>query len=116
MTPIIYHNPQCGTSRKTLALLQAAGHAPEIIEYLHTPPSRARLVELLGLMDLPARALLRDKGELYESLNLADPSLTEDQLIDAMTAHPALMNRPIVVTDRGARLCRPAETVLELLG
>lgn len=115
MTPIIYHNPLCGTSRNTLAMLQAAGGTPEIIEYLKTPPSRERLVELLGLMGIPVRELLRDKGDLHAELNLANPDLSDDQLIDAMVAHPSLMNRPIVITDKGARLCRPSELVLDLL-
>nr|WP_322994862.1 arsenate reductase (glutaredoxin) [Castellaniella sp.] len=115
MTPIIYHNPLCGTSRNTLALIQATGANPEIIEYLNTPPSRERLVELLGLMGISARELMRDKGDLYTELNLADPGLTDDQLIDAMVAHPILMNRPIVITAKGARLCRPSELVRDLL-
>lgn len=110
MSPLIYHNPDCGTSRNTLAMIEASGEAPEIIEYLKTPPSRERLVELLAMMRIPPRALLRQKGTPYADLGLDDPSL-----IDAMVAHPVLINRPIVVTSQGARLCRPSELVLELL-
>lgn len=115
MSPLIYHNPDCGTSRNTLAMIEASGEAPEIIEYLKTPPSRERLVELLAMMRIPPRALLRQKGTPYADLGLDDPSLSDDQLIDAMVAHPVLINRPIVVTSQGARLCRPSELVLELL-
>lgn len=115
MKPLIYHNPQCGTSRNTLAMMQSAGQDPEIIEYLKTPPSRERLVELMDMMGITPRELLRNKGTLYEDLKLDDPTLDDSQLIDAMMAHPILINRPIVVTDKGARLCRPAERVLDLL-
>lgn len=115
MSPLIYHNPDCGTSRNTLAMMEASGEAPEIIEYLQTPPGRARLIELIALMGIGARELLRRKGTPYEELNLDAPALTDEQLIDAMTAHPILINRPIVVTDKGARLCRPSERVLDLL-
>ncbi len=111
----IYHNPKCGTSRNTLAMIEASGETPEIIEYLLTPPTRARLVELIAMMGMSPRALLRQKGTPYDELNLGDPALTDEQLIDAMMAHPILINRPIVVTAKGARLCRPSERVLDLL-
>ena len=115
MQTLIYHNPQCSTSRNTLAMIEASGETPEIIEYLKTPPSRERLLELIALMSIAPRALLRQKGTPYDELNLADPALTDAELIDAMMAHPILINRPIVVTDKGARLCRPSERVLDLL-
>src|SRR5690554_422991 len=115
MQPKIYHNPACGTSRNTLAMMQAAGESVEIIEHLKTPPTRERLLELLTLMQITPRELLRQKGTPYAELNLDNPALTDEQLIDAMMAHPILINRPIVVTDKGARLCRPSETVLTLL-
>ena len=115
MSPLIYHNPDCGTSRNTLAMIEVSGETPEIIEYLKTPPSRERLLELLAMMRISPRALLRQKGTPYADLGLDDPSLSDDQLIDAMVAHPVLINRPIVVTSQGARLCRPSELVLELL-
>lgn len=115
MKPLIYHNPACGTSRNTLAMIKASGEEPEVVEYLKTPPSRERLVELITLMKITPRDLLRQKGTPYDELNLDEPSLTDDQLIDAMMAHPVLINRPIVVTDKGTRLCRPSERVLDLL-
>lgn len=115
MKPLIYHNPACGTSRNTLAMIKASGEEPEVVEYLKTPPSRERLVELITLMKITPRDLLRQKGTPYDELNLGEQSLTDDQLIDAMMAHPILINRPIVVTDKGARLCRPSECVLDLL-
>ena len=115
MKPLIYHNPACGTSRNTLAMIEASGEAPDVIEYLTSPPTRERLVELLALMELAPRELLRRKGTPYDELKLDDPALGDDQLVDAMIAHPILINRPIVVTDKGARLCRPSERVLELL-
>lgn len=115
MLPQIYHNLNCGTSRNTLAMMKASGESPEIIEYLKTPPSRERLVELLAMMGICPRDLLRRKGTPYESLGLDDPALTDEQLIDAMLAEPILINRPIVVTRKGTRLCRPSETVLDLL-
>ncbi|MBK7170161.1 MAG: arsenate reductase (glutaredoxin) [Gammaproteobacteria bacterium] len=115
MQTVIYHNPDCGTSRNTLAMIKASGETPEVLEYLKTPPSRERLVALLSMMQISARELLRRKGTPYDELGLDDPGLTEDQLIDAMMAHPILINRPIVVTDKGARLCRPSEQVLDLL-
>ncbi len=115
MTTTIYHNPACGTSRNTLAMIRQSGEEPEVIEYLKTPPTRERLVELIAAMDIPVRALLRQKGTPYEELGLADPSLSDDELLDAMIAHPILINRPIVVTEKGVRLCRPSEAVLDIL-
>jgi arsenate reductase len=111
----IYHNPDCGTSRNTLAMIRNSGVEPEIIEYLKTPPSRDILKALIKQMSIPVRALLREKGTPYQELGLANPDLTDDQLLDAMMAHPILINRPIVVTPLGARLCRPSEIVLEIL-
>jgi arsenate reductase len=115
MSVTIYHNPNCGTSRNTLALIRACGVEPKIIEYLETPPSRDRLKELLAAMDMPARELLREKGTPYDQLGLGNPSLSEEQLIDAMMEYAILINRPIVVTPQGTRLCRPSERVLEIL-
>lgn len=115
MRPLIYHNPNCGTSRNTLAMLIASGETPGVIEYLSNPPSKERLVELLRLMNITPRDLLRQNGTPYDELKLDDPTLSNDQLIDAMMAHPILINRPIVVTNKGARLCRPSELVLDLL-
>lgn len=115
MQTLIYHNPNCGTSRNTLAMIEASGETPEIVEYVDNPPSRDRLLWLLDQMGMPPRDLLRRKGTPYDELGLDDPTLTEDQLIDAMLAHPILINRPIVVTDKGVRLCRPSEQVLDLL-
>ena len=115
MQPLIYHNPDCGTSRNTLAMIKASGETPEVLEYLKTPPSRERLVALLSMMQITPRELLRRKETPYAELGLDDPALSDDQLIDAMMAHPILINRPIVVTDNGARLCRPSERVLDLL-
>ncbi len=115
MTVTIYHNPACATSRNVLGLIRNSGEEPFIIEYLKTPPSREELVSLIDRMGIPARDLLRRKGTPYDELKLDDPSLTDDQLIDAMMAHPILINRPIVVTPRGVRLCRPSETVLDIL-
>lgn len=115
MSVTIYHNPKCGTSRNTLAIIRASGVEPEIIEYLVDPPTRARLKELLAAMGIPAPELLRRKGTPYDELGLDDPSLTEDEILDAMMAHPILINRPIVVTDKGVRLCRPSEVVLDIL-
>ncbi len=111
----IYHNPNCGTSRNVLALIRNSGVEPTIIEYLKTPPGRARLVELIQLMSVPVRDVLRQKGTPYDELRLGNPALSEDDLINAMVAAPILMNRPIVVTELGARLCRPSEVVLEIL-
>ncbi|MBH02644.1 MAG: arsenate reductase (glutaredoxin) [Xanthomonadales bacterium] len=115
MRPLIYHNPECGTSRNVLAMIEASGETPEIIEYLKNPPSRERLIALLDEMAMPPRDLLRRKGTPYDELGLDDHTLTNDQLIDVMLAHPLLINRPIVVTDKGVRLCRPSERVLDLL-
>ncbi len=111
----IYHNPRCGTSRNTLALLQERGVQPEVIEYLKTPLDRAALQALIAAMGVPAIDVVRSKEAVFAELKLGEPGVTDDQLIDAMVAHPILMNRPIVTTPLGARLCRPAETVLELL-
>ncbi|MDO8980363.1 MAG: arsenate reductase (glutaredoxin) [Afipia sp.] len=115
MTVTIYHNPACGTSRNTLAMIRQSGEAPTVIEYLETPPSRDQLVSLIKAMNIPVRALLREKGTPFVALGLSDPALTDDQLLDAMMAHPILINRPIVQTPKGVRLCRPSELVLELL-
>lgn len=115
MPVTIYHNPACGTSRNTLAMIRQSGEAPEIIEYLKTPPTKARLKELIKAMGVSPRELLRRKGTPYDELGLDDPNLTDAELIDAMVAHPILINRPIVVTPRGVRLCRPSEVVLEIL-
>jgi arsenate reductase (glutaredoxin) len=115
MTVTIYHNPDCGTSRNTLAIIQQSGIEPTVIEYLKDPPTRARLTELIAAMQIPVRALLREKGTPYAELGLADLKLTDDQLIDFMLDHPILINRPIVVTPKGVRLCRPSEAVLDLL-
>ena len=115
MTIIIYHNPACGTSRNTLAMIRQSGEEPVVIEYLKVPPTRSRLVELLQSMGISARELLREKGTPYDELGLADPKWTEDQLLDFMMDHPILINRPIVVTPKGARLCRPSEVVLDIL-
>lgn len=115
MTVTIYHNPACGTSRNTLAMIRQSGEEPTVIEYLDTPPSRDQLVALIKDMNIPVRALLREKGTPFAALGLSDPTLTDDQLLDAMMAHPILINRPIVVTPKGVRLCRPSELVLELL-
>jgi arsenate reductase len=115
MTVTIYHNPGCGTSRNTLAMIRQSGEQPVVIEYLKHPPDRARLVELIGAMGISARALLREKGTPYAELGLGDPNWSDDQLIDFMLAHPILINRPIVETPKGTRLCRPSEAVLDLL-
>jgi arsenate reductase len=111
----IYHNPACGTSRNTLAMVRQSGETPVIIEYLKNPPDRARLLELATAMGIPVRALLREKGTPYAELGLGDPKWSDDQLIDFMLAHPILINRPIVQTPKGTKLCRPSEAVLDLL-
>ena len=111
----IYHNPACGTSRNTLALIRNAGIEPTVIEYLTTPPDRAKLLELITRLHVRPRAILREKGTPYADLGLGSPLLTDDQLIDAMLAHPILINRPIVVTPWGVKLCRPSEAVLDIL-
>ena len=116
MTDItIYHNPSCGTSRNTLALIRNSGVEPEVIEYLKTPASKAQLQTLLATLGIGARDLLRQKGTLFEELKLADPGWSDDALLDFMAEHPILMNRPIVLTPLGARLCRPSEAVLDIL-
>lgn len=115
MTITIYHNPACGTSRNTLAMIAQSGVEPVVIEYLKTPPSRAELVELISAMGVPVRDVVRKNVEPFETLELADAALSDDLLIDAMMAHPILINRPIVVTDKGVKLCRPSELVLDLL-
>jgi arsenate reductase (glutaredoxin) len=115
MSVTIYHNPACGTSRNTLALIRATGIEPEVILYLEAPPGREELVSLIRRMGIAPRDLLRQKGTPYASLGLDDPSLSESQLIDAMLAHPVLINRPIVVGPKGTKLCRPSEEVLSLL-
>jgi len=112
---VIYHNPACGTSRNTLAMIRATGIEPTVIEYLKTPPDRATLERLIGAAGLTPRALLREKGTPFAELGLADESLGDDALIDAMLAHPILINRPLVETSLGVRLCRPSEVVLEIL-
>ncbi|MGJ5208424.1 arsenate reductase (glutaredoxin) [Bradyrhizobium sp. HKCCYLR20261] len=115
MTVTIFHNPACGTSRNTLAMIRASGEEPDVIEYLKTPPSREQLVALINAMGVTVRDVLREKGTPFAELGLADPKWTDDQLIEAMLVHPILINRPIVVTGKGARLCRPSELVLDLL-
>jgi len=115
MSVTIYHNPACGTSRNTLAMIRQSGETPEVTEYLKTPPDRARLNELIAAMAIAVRALLREKGTPYAELGLADLKWSDDELIDFMLDHPILINRPIVVTPKGTRLCRPSEAVLELL-
>lgn len=115
MTVTVYHNPDCGTSRNTLAMIRASGVEPVVIEYLDSPPSRARLIELLVAMGMPPRDLLREKGTPYSELGLGNPALTDEQILDVMLAHPILINRPIVETPKGVRLCRPSEAVLDLL-
>lgn len=115
MKPLIFHNPNCGTSRNTLAIMKASGEQPEVVEYLKNPPSRDYLVELLAKMNISPRELLRSKEAINDELGLDNPELSDDKIIDAMIAHPILINRPIVVTDKGAALCRPSERVFELL-
>jgi arsenate reductase len=116
MTDItIYHNPKCGTSRNTLALIRNTGAEPRVILYLETPPSRAELETLIAAMGVPVRELMRAKEAVYKELNLDNPLQSDDQLIDALLAHPILLNRPVVVTPLGTRLCRPSEAVLDLL-
>lgn len=115
MTITIYHNPNCGTSRNVLALIRNSGVEPDVVEYLKTPPGRDKLVELVAQLGIPVRELLRQKGTPYDELQLDNPALSDDALVDAMLAHPMLMNRPIVVTPLGTRLCRPSEAVLDIL-
>ena len=114
-TIVIYHNPECGTSRNTLALIRNSGVEPHVVEYLKTPPSRALLVAMIEQADMTPRALLREKGTPYGDLGLDDETLSDEALIDAMMAHPILINRPLVVTALGVKLCRPSEAVLDIL-
>ncbi|MGY4224694.1 arsenate reductase [Bradyrhizobium sp. USDA 4503] len=115
MTITIYHNPDCGTSRNALAMIRQSGEEPEIVEYLKTPPARDTLIALIKAMGMTPRALFREKGTPYAALDLANPKWSDDELIDFMIAHPILINRPIVVSPNGVKLCRPSEAVLELL-
>jgi arsenate reductase (glutaredoxin) len=115
MDVVIYHNPECGTSRNTLAMIRNAGIEPHVVEYLKTPPSRALLVALVARMGIPVRQLLRESGTPYAELGLGNPTLDDDALLDAMMVHPILINRPIVVSPLGVKLCRPSEAVLDLL-
>ena len=115
MDVVIYHNPACGTSRNTLALIRHVGIEPHVVEYLKTPPSRAMILGLVARMGVPLRSLLREKGTPFAELGLGDPDLTDDQFLDAIEAHPLLLNRPIVVSPLGVKLCRPSEAVLDLL-
>ena len=115
MNVTIYHNPDCGTSRNTLAMIRQSGTAPTVIEYLKQPPTRATLIELITAMGISVRSLLREKGTPYAELGLGDPKWTDDELVDLMLAHPILINRPIVVTPQGVKLCRPSEAVLDIL-
>ena len=115
MTITIYHNPDCGTSRNALAMIRQSGEEPEVIEYLKTPPSRGRLTELIAAMAIPVRDLLRRKDTPYDALGLGDPGWSDEDLLDRMLQRPILINRPIVVTSKGVRLCRPSELVLDLL-
>ena len=115
MTITIYHNPKCGTSRNTLEMIRKSGGEPQVIEYLKTPPSRDELAGLIARMGIPVRDLLRQKGTPFDELGLGEDKWSDDQLIDFMMEHPILINRPIVVTEKGVRLCRPSEKVLELL-
>jgi arsenate reductase (glutaredoxin) len=112
---VIYHNPDCGTSRNTLAMIRNAGIVPTIIEYLRNPPARQQLAEMIANAGLTVRQALREKGAPFQELGLGNPSLTDEQLLDAMMAHPILINRPFVITPHGTRLCRPSEVVLEIL-
>lgn len=115
MTVTIYHNPDCGTSRNTLEMIRQSGEEPLVIEYLKTPPDRATIVKLVADAGLTVRKSLRQKDTPYDALGLSDPALTDDQLLDAIEAHPILLNRPFVVTPKGTRLCRPSEVVLDIL-
>ena len=115
MSITIYHNPACGTSRNTLAMIRQSGEEPRVVEYLVTPPSREELAALIRAMGIPVRDLLRRKGTPYDALGLDDPKWTDDELIEFMMAHPILINRPIVVTPLGTRLCRPSEAVIDIL-
>ena len=112
---VIYHNPECGTSRNALAMIRNAGIEPHVVEYLKTPPSREMLVQLIERADIAPRQLPREKGTPYAELGLDDETLSDDVIVDAMMAHPVLINRPLVVTPIGVRLCRPSEAVLDIL-
>jgi arsenate reductase (glutaredoxin) len=112
---VIYHNPECGTSRNTLAMIRNAGIEPTVIEYLRNPPTRSQLASMITAAGLTVRQALREKGTPFQELGLNNPALTDEQLLDAMMAHPILINRPFVVTQQGTRLCRPSEVVLEIL-
>jgi arsenate reductase len=112
---VVYHNPECGTSRNVLGLIRNAGIEPHVVEYLKTPPSRALLKQLIARMGISVRAALREKGTPFGELGLGNPKLSEDELLDTMMEHPILINRPIVVTPKGVRLCRPSEMVMDLL-
>ncbi|MEG3143557.1 arsenate reductase (glutaredoxin) [Sphingomonas sp. RT2P30] len=112
---VIYHNPACGTSRNTLAMIRATGTEPDVIEYLNTPPQRTKLIQLIADAGISPRSLLREKGTPFQELGLGDLDLSDDAMIDAMMAHPILINRPLVETPLGVRLCRPSERVLEIL-
>ena len=112
---VIYHNPECGTSRNTLAMIRNAGIEPTVIEYLRHPPSRDELASMIAAAGLTVRQALREKGTPFQELGLGDPGLSDEQLLDAMMAHPVLINRPFVITPRGTRLCRPSEVVLDIL-
>ena len=114
-TVTIFHNPQCGTSRNTLALIRNAGIEPQVVHYLETPPTRDQLLHLVAACGLSARDVLRSKGDVYDQLKLDDLKWTDDELLDFMVAHPILINRPIVITSQGTRLCRPSELVLDIL-
>ena len=115
MSLTIYHNPNCMTSRNVLRLLRDAGLAPQVVDYLKTPPTRARMQELLAAMGMTPRDILRRSGTPYDELGLDDPALTDDQILDALEAHPILMQRPIVASDKGVRLCRPLERLHEIV-
>jgi arsenate reductase len=115
MDIVIYHNPNCGTSRNTLAVIRHAGIEPHVVEYLKCPPSRALLAQMIARMGVPVRSVLREKGTPFHELGLDNPGLSDDQILDAMIAHPILINRPIVVSPHGVKLCRPSEEVLDLL-
>ncbi|GLK49075.1 arsenate reductase [Brevundimonas intermedia] len=115
MDVVIYHNPACGTSRNTLALIRHVGIEPHVVDYLKSPPSRAMVAQMVERMGVSVRDILREKGAPYAELGLGEPGLSDDQLLDAIEAHPILMNRPIVVSPRGVKLCRPSEAVLDLL-
>lgn len=115
MTVTIWHNPACGTSRNVLAMIRASGEEPEVVQYLKTPPSRERLTEVLALLGMRPRELLRERGTPYHELKVDDPGLSDDEIVDLMLAHPILINRPVVIAPKGAVLARPSEKVLDVL-